>query len=116
MKEGIYLNLNKNYRFYIDGMWEESKSKEVIKIMSPYKDELVGTVQAISKDEADKAIQSAKLHKRNGRNFLSEIAVTIYIIGLKSLKNQRKILQRLLCKKSVKDFRMPSKKWSAQLI
>ena len=42
MKEGIYLNLNKNYRFYIDGMWEESKSKEVIKIMSPYKDELVG--------------------------------------------------------------------------
>ena len=49
MKEGIYLNLNKNYRFYIDGMWEESKSKEVIKIMSPYKDELVGTVQAISK-------------------------------------------------------------------
>ena len=50
------MNLNKNYRFYIDGMWEESKSKEVIKIMSPYKDELVGTVQAISKDEADKAI------------------------------------------------------------
>lgn len=53
MKEGIYLN--KNYRFYIDGMWEESQTKEVIKIMSPYKDELVGTVQAISKDEADKA-------------------------------------------------------------
>lgn len=64
MKEGIYLNLNKNYRFYIDGMWEESKSKEVIKIMSPYKDELVGTVQAISKDEADKAIQSAKIAQK----------------------------------------------------
>ena len=110
------MNLNKNYRFYIDGMWEESKSKEVIKIMSPYKDELVGTVQAFQKTRQIKLSKVQKLHKRNGRNFLSEIAVTIYIIGLKSLKNQRKILQRLLCKKSVKDFRMPSKKWSAQLI
>lgn len=58
MKEGIYLN--KNYKYYVDGIWKESRTNEVIEIFSPYKDELVGTVQAISKEEADEIIESAK--------------------------------------------------------
>lgn len=58
MKEGIYLN--KNYKYYVDGIWKESRTNEVIEIFSPYKDKLVGTVQAISKEEADEIIESAK--------------------------------------------------------
>lgn len=58
MKEGI--RLNKNYKYYVDGIWKESHTNDVIEIYSPYKEELVGTVQALSKEEADETIQSAK--------------------------------------------------------
>lgn len=58
MKEGI--RLNKNYKYYVDGIWKESHTNDVIEIYSPYKEELVGTVQALSKEEADEIIQSAK--------------------------------------------------------
>lgn len=58
MKEGIYLI--KNYKYYVDGIWKESHTNDVIEIYSPYKEELVGTVQALSKEEADEIIQSAK--------------------------------------------------------
>ena len=50
MKEGI--RLNKNYKYYVDGIWKESHTNDVIEIYSPYKEELVGTVQALSKEEA----------------------------------------------------------------
>ena len=58
MKEGIYLI--KNYKYYVDGIWKKSQTNEVIEIQSPYKNELVGTVQALSQEEADEVIQSAK--------------------------------------------------------
>ena len=58
MKEGI--RLNKNYKYYVDGIWKESHTNDVIEIYSPYKEELVGTVQALSKEEADEIVQSAK--------------------------------------------------------
>ena len=52
--------MNKNYKYYVDGIWKESHTNDVIEIYSPYKEELVGTVQALSKEEADEIIQSAK--------------------------------------------------------
>lgn len=52
--------MNKNYKYYVDGIWKESQTNEIIEIQSPYKNEIVGTVQAISKEEADEIIQSAK--------------------------------------------------------
>ena len=52
--------MNKNYKYYVDGIWKESHTNDVIEIYSPYKEELVGTVQALSKEEADETIQSAK--------------------------------------------------------
>lgn len=50
----------KNYKYYVDGIWKKSHTNEVIEIQSPYKNELVGTVQALSQTEADEVIQSAK--------------------------------------------------------
>ncbi|WP_312193674.1 NADP-dependent glyceraldehyde-3-phosphate dehydrogenase [Exiguobacterium sp.] len=48
------------YTFLLDGKWHESESKETIEISSPYKEDLVGRVQAMTKPEVDRAIASAK--------------------------------------------------------
>ena len=55
--------MSTNYKFYINGEWRESQTKEVIDIVSPYNDTVVGRVQAISQGEADEAIQAAKLEQ-----------------------------------------------------
>ena len=48
------------YKYYINGQWKDSDSKETISIISPYTNEEVGKVQAITQEEADLAIKSAK--------------------------------------------------------
>ncbi|WP_373953875.1 NADP-dependent glyceraldehyde-3-phosphate dehydrogenase [Exiguobacterium acetylicum] len=48
------------YTFLLDGQWHESESKETIEISSPYKEDLVGRVQAMTKPEVDRAIASAR--------------------------------------------------------
>jgi len=53
------------YTSLINGRWFESESNETIEINSPYKDELVGRVQAMTKNEVDEAIRSAKVAQRN---------------------------------------------------
>lgn len=57
--------MNSNYKFYVNGEWRESQTKEVIEIRSPYKNAIVGKVQAISQSEADEAIQAAKVAQKN---------------------------------------------------
>lgn len=56
--------MNTNYKFYVNGEWKESQTKESIDILCPYMDKVVGSVQAISKEEADEAIQAAKLAQK----------------------------------------------------
>ena len=57
--------MNSNYKFYVNGEWRESQTKEVIEIRSPYKNAIVGKVQAISQSEADEAIQAAKVAQKD---------------------------------------------------
>lgn len=47
------------YKFYIKGEWRESKSSQTIDIYSPYSHEVVGKVQAITREEVDEAIHFA---------------------------------------------------------
>ena len=47
------------YKFYMNGEWKESQSGQTIDIMSPYLYEVIGKVQAITKEEVDDAIWSA---------------------------------------------------------
>lgn len=49
-----------NYKYYVNGEWKESQTKETIEIMSPYNDKFVGKIQAISQDEIDEMINCAK--------------------------------------------------------
>ena len=52
--------MNRTYEFYLDGAWRTSSTKETIGISSPYLRKEIGRVQAMSKDEIDEAITSAK--------------------------------------------------------
>ncbi|WP_068794178.1 NADP-dependent glyceraldehyde-3-phosphate dehydrogenase [Brevibacillus laterosporus] len=45
--------------YYINGEWRNSSSNETVKIYSPYKDGVVGEVQAITREEVDEAIKLA---------------------------------------------------------
>ena len=58
MKEGI--RLNKNYKYYVDGIWKESHTNDVIEIYSPYKEELLVRCKHFQKRETDEIVQSAK--------------------------------------------------------
>ncbi len=48
------------YPYLINGQWQESTTNETIELVSPYTDEVVGHVQAMSRDEVDEAIHGAK--------------------------------------------------------
>jgi glyceraldehyde-3-phosphate dehydrogenase (NADP+) len=52
--------MTKTYTFLLNGEWRESRSNETISIPSPYTQEEIGKIQAISRDEVDEAIATAK--------------------------------------------------------
>jgi glyceraldehyde-3-phosphate dehydrogenase (NADP+) len=47
------------YELYINGEWKESQSGSAINIKSPYLNEVIGQVQASTREEVDEAIHSA---------------------------------------------------------
>ena len=53
-------NEDKTYKNLYDGYWEESKSGKYTEIFSPVDNSLMGKVQAMNKDEVDKAIINSK--------------------------------------------------------
>ena len=53
MKEDV------NYKYYVNGKWENSNSGKLISVYNPYNDELVGNVQACTKEEVDNIIKVA---------------------------------------------------------
>lgn len=52
------------YQYYSQGEWKNSESGEMITIHSPYLNAPVGNVQALTKQEVDQCIQSAKLAQK----------------------------------------------------
>ncbi|MFD3447230.1 NADP-dependent glyceraldehyde-3-phosphate dehydrogenase [Microbacteriaceae bacterium 4G12] len=48
------------HKFYMNGEWKESQSGQTIDIQSPYLHEVIGKVQAITKEEVDEAIRIAQ--------------------------------------------------------
>ena len=48
------------YKYYCGGKWEKSTSGQTISIRNPYNDDLVGKIQACSKEEVDKVITTAQ--------------------------------------------------------
>lgn len=72
------------YPYYVNGAWLESKSGEKIDIYSPYLEEVMGKIQAITKCEADLAISSARKAQNTGLSCRCNNGPGIYIDGRKS--------------------------------
>ncbi|MGN1402413.1 MAG: NADP-dependent glyceraldehyde-3-phosphate dehydrogenase [Bacillus sp. (in: firmicutes)] len=53
--------MSKTYDFYINGEWRKSESGETISISSPYLRKEIGKIQAMTQQEIDESIQSAKV-------------------------------------------------------
>ncbi|WP_416828634.1 NADP-dependent glyceraldehyde-3-phosphate dehydrogenase [Ectobacillus polymachus] len=67
------------YKFYVNGQWRESQSRQTIDIRSPYLHKTIGRVQAITQDEVDEAIQAARhAQKEWAKTSLQERAAVLY--------------------------------------
>lgn len=79
------MTTSNTYKFYLNGEWRESSSGQTIDIVSPYLHEVIGKVQAITRDEVDEAIASAKEAQKDWANgHLYKIVQSFYINGLMS--------------------------------
>jgi glyceraldehyde-3-phosphate dehydrogenase (NADP+) len=83
IKGGFFLATNvlslPAYEFYLNGEWKESQSGQTIDIKSPYLHEIIGKVQAITKEEVDEAICSAhKAQKKWAETSLQQRASYLY--------------------------------------
>ncbi|WP_246823282.1 NADP-dependent glyceraldehyde-3-phosphate dehydrogenase [Terribacillus saccharophilus] len=93
-------------RYYVNGEWKESTTGNVVEIMSPYKEGVVGTVQALSQEEAAAAIQSAKqAQKAWAKVSLQEKADLLYKWADELLAMQDELAQTMMLEvgKSLKD-------------
>lgn len=54
LKDGL------DYKYFFNGKWKKSESGKIIPIRNPYNNELVGNIQACTKEEADRIIECAR--------------------------------------------------------
>lgn len=54
MKDGL------DYKYFVDGKWKNSESGKIIPIRNPHNNELVGNIQACTKEEANQIIECAR--------------------------------------------------------
>ena len=59
-KEFSKMNEDIKYKYFFNGKWCESITGKVITLQNPYNNDIVGNIQACSKEEADEVIKSAK--------------------------------------------------------
>ncbi|MGM0878799.1 MAG: NADP-dependent glyceraldehyde-3-phosphate dehydrogenase [Bacillota bacterium] len=94
------------YQFYINGEWKESKSEQTIEIFSPYSQEIIGEIQAITKDEVDEAISFAQEAQKSwGKTPLQERAKYLYKWADELVEMQDEIAEIIMKEvgKSLKD-------------
>ena len=52
--------MKEEHRFYINGEWVKSSSRELIEIENPSSEEIIGTISSGSREDIDLAVSSAK--------------------------------------------------------
>lgn len=57
--------MHNTYQYYSEGTWKSSESGEIISIESPYLKKSIGAVQALTQNEVNRCIQSAKAAQRS---------------------------------------------------
>src|SRR5690242_11999221 len=96
------------YSFYLNGEWKESKSGQTIDIVSPYRHDVIGKVQAITKEEVDEAVHAAqKAQKGWAETSLQDRAKYLYKWADELVKMQSEIAEIIMKEvgKSLKDAR-----------
>ncbi len=58
--EFLKIREGNDYKFYIGGNWKKSESNQKIPVHNPYNNELVGNIQACTKQEVDNVIEIAQ--------------------------------------------------------
>ena len=101
-----YIKNNDNiYKNLINGEWTESKSGNLIEIYSPVDNSLLGKVQAMTKEEVDVAISSAKeAQNKWKKKGLNERAEVLYKAADLLLENQEE-LAHLMMMEIAKDLK-----------
>ncbi len=96
----------KTYKFFIDGEWKESSSQQAIEIYSPYSLDLIGRVQAITREEIDEAISFAQEAQKTWKEVsLQERAKYLYNWANELMSVQDEIAEVIMKEvgKSLKD-------------
>ncbi|MBT2729573.1 NADP-dependent glyceraldehyde-3-phosphate dehydrogenase [Bacillus sp. ISL-75] len=95
-----------SYKFYVNGEWKESQSGQTIDIRSPYLNEVIGKVQAITKEEVDEAILFAYVAQKEwAENSLQQRANYLYKWADELVNMQEEIAEIIMKEvgKSLKD-------------
>ncbi|WP_026907140.1 NADP-dependent glyceraldehyde-3-phosphate dehydrogenase [Paucisalibacillus globulus] len=84
-------------QFYINGEWRDSDSGETIDITSPYLHEVIGKVQAVTRDEVDNAIQFAhEAQKEWAEKSLQERSTYLYKWADELVRMQDEIAETIM--------------------
>lgn len=96
------------HKFYLNGEWKESQSGQTIDIESPYLHQVIGKVQAITKEEVDQAVNFAhEAQKGWAETSLQERAKYLYKWADELVNMQNEIAEIIMKEvgKSLKDAR-----------
>ena len=63
--------MSNDLNFYIDGEWVKSDSNELIDVVNPANEEVIGQVTAGTKDDIDKAFKAGKIKKKSLQAYLN---------------------------------------------
>ena len=91
------------FRNLINGVWVDSETNSYIDIRSPLDNSLVGKVPAMTKDEVDKVIESAKVAQRTWRGITIDEKAEILYKAAEILLEQIDELSELMMMEIAKD-------------
>lgn len=96
---------NKIYKNLYNGEWVESKAGKVIDIHSPIDNHIVGSVQAMSEQEVDLAIQTAKKAQKTWADMPLNQRADILYKAAEILLKEEEIIADVMIKEVAKDYK-----------
>jgi glyceraldehyde-3-phosphate dehydrogenase (NADP+) len=85
-----------NYKYFVDGEWQESRSRKLITIFSPIDRSILGRIQSITKKEADLLVTSSAMAYEGWSKISLGRRLAIMKKIAARINNNGKIFQKLL--------------------
>jgi len=93
-----------NYLLFIDGKWIESASGETSVVLNPSNEEIIGTVQNGTEEDARKALKAADAASKQWADTPARKRAELLYAFTSEIKSDRERLAELLCKEQGKLF------------